>query len=347
MNARRHEPSILAVDWGTSSLRAYMLGQAGRVLGELTLPMGTMPLQKLANATGTNIATAFEAVFEEVCDNWVLSDPSAPIVACGMVGSALGWCEAPYLDIPFDISSLGKHLIQLRTRKGRLIHIVPGLIRRTGIVNVMRGEETQVLGVIGMHNSSNVRQQMLIGLPGTHSKWVLVNGNEVHDFETFMTGEVYAALCEHTLLGCTMKQSTELNSEAFDRGVRTARSPDGALGILSNIFSVRTLALTKELSPEDQANYLSGLLIGHEIVALSNFLAKNAESTSPNRYRIVLAGQAFLCARYMRALILSNYENVTVVDGATAYGLWQIGVQADLITTVPVRPRVDAEGRVQ
>jgi 2-dehydro-3-deoxygalactonokinase len=195
-------------------------------------------------------------------------------------------------------------------------------------VNVMRGEETQILGALAALSSPK-QKKTWICLPGTHSKWARIRGTTVEDFETFMTGEVYAALSRHTILGRTMKQSTSFHPEAFDRGVQVAESA-GHLGVLSNVFSVRAFALAGQLTAGEQADYLSGLLIGHEINALSTL---NAERGLPSRESlpIILVAQSSLCMRYRRALELKHYRNITVVADATACGLWQIAVQAGLV----------------
>src|SRR5262249_46193639 len=148
------------------------------------------------------------------------------------------------------------------------VYIVPGLMCKRELVNVMRGEETQILGALGACERVE-SERLLIGLPGTHSKWANVANRVVDNFETFMTGEVFAALCEHTILGQAMKPEASFMVEAFERGAQVAMSPVGAMGLLSNIFSVRTLALAKQLTPEEQRDYLSGVLIGHEINAVS------------------------------------------------------------------------------
>jgi 2-dehydro-3-deoxygalactonokinase len=255
-----------------------------------------------------------------------------PILASGMIGSAQGWCEAPYLPVPVDLGELSKHLTQLTTSRGRLVYIVPGLVRHGDIVSVMRGEETEILGaldVIGRSPHAN----LLIGLPGTHSKWARVSTSLVEHFETFMTGEVYAALCEHTILAQTMKPASSFFADAFERGVLVAMSPAGDLGLLSNIFSVRTLALTNKLTAEEQPDYLSGLLIGHEINALSR-LHGRVRSSPKNLPPVLLIGDASLCARYERALELNHFESVRTVTDAAARGLWQIALQANLISAI-------------
>jgi len=273
-------------------------------------------------------AKAFEKAFEQACGRWLAAMPSLPVIASGMVGSREGWLEASYLSVPMDVSVLGKHLTKLETSKGKRIHIVPGLVRRGELVNVMRGEETQILGALTALPLRE-RKKTWICLPGTHSKWACMSGTTVRDFETFMTGEVYAALCQHTILGRTVRQGPSFLPHAFDRGLQVAERA-GHLGVLSNIFSVRTFGLTGELTPEEQADYLSGLLIGHEIAALP-VLDVDTDSPAKDLLPILLAGEPSLCLRYQHALAAKHYTRVTIVADATAHGLWQIAAQADLV----------------
>jgi len=319
---------LIALDWGTSSLRAYLLGQSGTILSQVSMPLGVMQLKQIPKRNLCSNSKAFENAFEQACGPWLRAMPSLPVVASGMVGSREGWREAPYLCVPADVSDLGKHLTKLETSRGRTIQIVPGLVRRGELVNVMRGEETQILGALTAIPADE-RRKAWVCLPGTHSKWAFMNGTTVQDFETFMTGEVFAALCEHTILRRTLKQSSSFLPQAFDRGLQVAERA-GHLGVLSNVFSVRAFALTGQLTAKEQADYLSGLLIGHEIAALS---VLDADTDSPARelLPIILAGESSLCMRYQRALKSKHYRKVTMVADATARGLWKIAAQANFV----------------
>jgi 2-dehydro-3-deoxygalactonokinase len=326
--ARNHRERLIALDWGTSSLRAYLLGESGTILSDVSLPSGVMKLKQAAKENSGSSSEAFEKAFERATGKWRRATPSLPVVASGMVGSREGWREAPYLNVPADVFDLWKYLTEIKTSKGAVIRIVPGLMRQGELVNVMRGEETQILGALTALPSAK-RKKMWICLPGTHSKWARIRGTTVEDFETFMTGEVYAALSRHTILGRTMKRSVSFHPQAFDRGVQVAESA-GHLGVLSNVFSVRAFALAGQLTSEEQADYLSGLLIGHEINALSALNTDRGLHTRES-LPIVLVAQSSLGMRYRRALDLQHYRNVTVVVDATPRGLWQIAERANLI----------------
>lgn len=338
MEYNLNKAQLIALDWGTSSLRAYLLGTSGSILEERSLELGIMHVQRASEETGVGLRAAFEAAFEQACGDWKAGAPLLPILASGMIGSAQGWCEAPYLEVPFDIGSLGGHLTKIPNAYGRAIYIVPGLIRRTGLVNVMRGEETEIAGALAMRDSAAFTGRVLIGMPGTHSKWAYVSGRTVEDFETFMTGEVYAALRTHTVLGLTMKYSVGSGrmGEAFDRGVKIALSEAGSLGVLSNIFSVRTLGLIGNLDPEEQPDFLSGILIGHEIRALASLHSHFHISPKQTDDSIVLVGDSALCARYRRALELNDKDGVTTIVQAAARGLWQVATQGGLISPLTI-----------
>ncbi|WP_458723347.1 2-dehydro-3-deoxygalactonokinase [Pseudomonas brenneri] len=310
---------LIALDWGTSSLRAYKLGSGGQVLEQRSLASGIMHLPSEPRLiAGVHSSNGFELAFDAACGDWLDAQPDLPVIACGMVGSAQGWSEAAYRNTPVDVASLGQALHKVRSLRGVDVHIVPGVIEQVGLPNVMRGEETQVLGVLQNLPASG---ELLIGLPGSHSKWVEVVDGCITHFDTFMTGELFAVLSKHSILGRTQKIAGQFQADAFDRGVRVALSQDGQRGVLSTLFSARTLGLTAELAPEQQPDYLSGLLIGHELAGL------------PDRSRntpIILVGASALCARYQRALALCGFSQVSLAQEATERGLWQLALAAGL-----------------
>ncbi|WP_455823092.1 2-dehydro-3-deoxygalactonokinase [Pseudomonas graminis] len=313
------QAQLIALDWGTSSLRAYKLGPGGVVLDQRALASGIMHLpSEPREIAGVRCSDGFELAFDAACGDWLDAEAHLPVIACGMVGSAQGWSEAAYRNTPVDVASLGKALHTVRSLRGVDVHIVPGVIEQVGLPNVMRGEETQVLGVL---QSLPASAEVLIGLPGSHSKWVDVVEGRITHFDTFMTGEVFAVLSKHSILGRTQKATEQFQAEAFDRGVQVALSKDGQRGVLSTLFSARTLGLTAELAPEQQPDYLSGLLIGHELAGLGH--AKHQP--------IILVGAAALCARYQRALALCGFAQVSLAQEATERGLWQLALAAGLI----------------
>ncbi|CAI8956601.1 2-dehydro-3-deoxygalactonokinase [Pseudomonas sp. IT-232MI5] len=320
---------LIALDWGTTSLRAYKLAAGGVVLEQRALSSGIMQLPKTPRAiNGRECADGFELAFDEACGDWLDAQPDLPVIACGMVGSAQGWREAAYCETPANVANLGNSLQIVVSLRGTVVHIVPGVIQRSRLPNVMRGEETQVLGVL-QNLPIEAGADLLIGLPGSHSKWVDVVDGCITHFDTFMTGEVFAVLSEYSILGRTQQHSATFDAQAFDRGVQVAQSADGELGVLSTLFSARTLGLTGELSPTAQADYLSGLMIGHELAALAS--AQRRRRNNRNLPSIILIGNAQLCARYSRALDACGFANVTLAEQATERGLWQLALAAGLI----------------
>ncbi|WZB63085.1 2-dehydro-3-deoxygalactonokinase [Achromobacter xylosoxidans] len=317
--------ALIALDWGTSSLRAYRL-DGGRTLDARHLPWGIMRLpQPLQDGAATPALSGFELAFEQACGDWLRAEPALPVIACGMVGSAQGWQEAAYLDVPVALDRIGTLLTVVERPGATPVHIVPGLIQRHGLPNVMRGEETQVFGVL--RDARAVPDAgLLIGLPGTHSKWVGARNGHVTHFDTFMTGEVYAALRGHTILGRTMSDAAAPDMAAFERGLKVAGAPEGRAGVLSTIFSTRALGLTGELAPASQADYLSGLLIGHEIAALAAML--RAQGQAP---RIVLCGEPALCERYTLAMTHYGLGAPEQAQNATERGLWHLALAAGLV----------------
>lgn len=320
---------LIALDWGTTSLRAYKLAAGGVVLEQRSLSSGIMQLPKTPRViNGRECADGFELAFDEACGDWLDAQPDLPVIAWGMVGSAQGWREAAYCDTPANVANLGNSLQTVISLRGARVHIVPGVIQRSRLPNVMRGEETQVLGVL-QNLPVEAGGDLLIGLPGSHSKWVEVVDGCITHFDTFMTGEVFAVLSEHSILGRTQQQGAAFDGQAFDRGVQVALSADGELGVLSTLFSARTLGLTGELSPTAQADYLSGLMIGHELAALA--AAQRRRRNSVHLPSIILIGNAQLCTRYSRALDACGFANVTLAEQATERGLWQLALAAGLI----------------
>ena len=312
---------LIALDWGTTSLRAYRFDASGQVAESRQLDSGILRVATQGGATA-----GFERAFEQACGDWRCASPASAIIACGMIGSAQGWREAAYLEVPTSLDALGRALAQVETPGGAILHIIPGLIARGPLPEVMRGEETQVAGVIerGAEAPADPAADLWIGLPGTHSKWVRVRDRRIVGFHTFMTGEVFAALCAHTLLGRTMQRPATPDPHAFDRGVAVARSPEARAGVLSTIFSTRTLGLVGELSAEAQADYLSGLLVGHELAAV----ARLGERLEP----IVLAGDDDLCRRYRRALAAFGHAPAAIAPDATERGLWRVARSAGLVS---------------
>ncbi|MBS0429876.1 MAG: 2-dehydro-3-deoxygalactonokinase [Proteobacteria bacterium] len=278
--------SFVAVDWGTSSLRGALIDDAGRVLDERHAPRGILGVP----------AGGFPAVFDELFGDWMAPADRRCLIS-GMAGSRQGWIEAPYCPCPADAAALAARVISVVP--GR-IALVPGLTdSHDDVPDVMRGEEVQIFGAMHL---TGVTDGVFV-LPGTHNKWVQVRGSRVLGFRTFMTGEFYALLAQHSILSRTVDPAAPLDAEAFAQGV--ARSAHGG-GLLHNAFGARTLGLFERMSPAQLASYLSGLLIGEELHTQP--LDAHAE--------VVLIGAPALTTRY--ALALEGLRITPRVLGAEA-----------------------------
>jgi 2-dehydro-3-deoxygalactonokinase len=323
--AKGESPALLALDWGTSSLRAYLLAGPNVELATRHADWGIMNLPP----------GGFDGALIELCGDWLTQYPVLPILAAGMVGSAQGWSEAPYVATPANAAEIAAHLVQVDGPLRRRVHIAPGVMSSSALPNVMRGEETQILGALELDAgiAATSEQEHLIVLPGTHSKWVRVQAGRIEDFVTFMTGEMYAALRQHTILGRLMLKAEEVidgDSAGFEYGLDVARQHHGDAGLLSTLFSVRTLGLTERLTSAQLPAYLSGLLIGHELAgAQSQFSSSTAQDGLP----LTLIGSRALCERYQRALRHFGFPPSHVLANATQAGLWRLAVAAGLIST--------------
>jgi 2-dehydro-3-deoxygalactonokinase len=298
---------LIAIDWGTSSARAYALDSLGKVVHERNAPLG---VQRIA-------AGGFAAALEVLCGSEVPAD--LPLIASGMIGSRQGWVEAPYCKCPAGFDAVAAALTSV---PGTRLRIVPGLICRGAddVPDVIRGEETQVFGAL----SEMASERQVIVLPGTHSKWVIAGPDGIETFATFMTGELYAVLREHSILGRLAVAGVD--NAAFDRGVRHSLRREAAL--THDLFSARALALTEALAPTGVADYLSGLLLGAEIAAARVWLVRHRLEHAP----VTMLGDAALLARYGRALALAEMDPVPGPLDAAARGLWRIARHAGILS---------------
>lgn len=299
------EPVLIAVDWGTSSFRAYLVAGDGAILARQSNASGILSVKD----------GAFAPVLIEAVAAWRSQHGALPILMSGMIGSRQGWREAPYLECPVRVEDVATRLLRFEADGIGALAIVPGLIdHHSGMPDVMRGEETQILGAL---TSSNSGRQTFV-LPGTHAKWVTVEQGTISTFRTYMTGEVFAALKDHTILGRTMTDAPH-DPKAFERGVGfgAAGGPPG--DILNRIFSTRTLGLTGGLAPEAAASYLSGLLIGAEIA-----------SAAPRGAFTIIASDT-LAARYEDAARHLGLEAHRAPADCVVAGLLAIANAAGLI----------------
>ena len=302
--------ALIAIDWGTTSARAYRLDAAGDVCATRSAPLGIKAIQD----------GQFRAALDALLEDW--RDDTAPRIACGMIGSRQGWIEAPYVACPADLAGLGRTLTA--TPDGELA-IVPGArcLDAAGIPDVMRGEETQLAGAL-RHDDVRV----LAVLPGTHSKWAIVERGVLVDFATFMTGELYAVLLAHSILGRMAGEgagSAPAGGTAFTQGVARGSAGDG---LAHAIFGARTLALTGDLAPGEVGDWLSGVLIGDEIRAARGWARERGADAADVR----VIGDDVIVARYVRALGAVGVRAEAGPAAAAAQGLFRIAQHAGLLS---------------
>lgn len=240
-------PALIALDWGTTNRRGWALSASGAALDERADGEGLLALKR----------DEFAASFARFVAPWSVEGRILPAILCGMVGSKLGWAEAPYLAVPVDLTGLAQNLLTVPFDGSFDVRIVPGVSAETGNVpDVIRGEECQVFAALA---TSGVDEACLV-LPGTHSKWVTVAARRLTGFRTYMTGELFNALSSQGTIAQLMEKGP-LDRDAFVLGLRRAES-DGAL--THQLFGVRTLGLFERIRRPALASYLSGLLIGAE-----------------------------------------------------------------------------------
>ena len=292
---------MIAIDWGTSSLRAYRLDAYGEILETRRSDQGILA------STGR-----FAHVLCEMVGQW-----TGELLLCGMVGSRNGWIEQPYLACPVNADALAAAMQahQDPDLPGRRLWFVPGVVTHTlaGVPDVMRGEETQIAGLLptlgpGKHT---------LCLPGTHCKWARVEDGTLIDFATTMTGEMYALLRGHSILGKLMNADEDsLHEDAFALGVTRSGEPGG---LSHHLFGTRTLGLFEYLPAAALPSYLSGILIGHEI-----------RDRRPIGDMVHLVGHPGLSKRYAHALGLLGIDSMCHGEDLAATGLHLLAYQRDL-----------------
>lgn len=266
----------IIIDWGTSNFRAYRFAGGGEISGTHHAACGILSVEN----------GAFEATLLREIGSWI--DGNSEIFLSGMITSRNGWLETPYVEAPASLADLSAGARSMVLANGAKLSFLPGVCMRAPTPDVMRGEEIQVFGSIAPEETATLI------LPGTHSKWVRVEEGRLASFRTFMTGELFATLKAHTILGRLIPPESAGHDEtAFVKGVRQAHAAESA-GILHELFTARSGVLLGALAPEAIADFLSGLLIGAEI--------SGGTALGWADRPLVLVGDIRLCARYRLAL---------------------------------------------
>jgi len=285
---------FLAGDWGTSHLRLSLCDASGTVLDTREGP-GVATLER-----------KLDAPFLTLTAEWDKANGALPAVLCGMAGSTLGWREAPYLACPLRPEKIAGGALVFEAA-GRRIAIAPGLSCRNRLEapDVMRGEETQILGAL-RRDPSLAEGTKLLCLPGTHTKWALLQDGVIRQFQTGLAGEAFDILSRHSVL--VGPSPAAADHGGFTRALEHVRRFPEA-DILHLLFETRSRKLAGELKPQDAADYLSGLIIGRD--------AAGALRLFPDAQHLSVIGAPGLCARYARALETFG-RKPALMDGASA-----------------------------
>ncbi len=269
--------AFIALDWGTTSFRAYLAAADGKVLDTIAAPQGILAVEN----------GAFDDAMESAISSW---KPELPVLAAGMITSRQGWHDVPYVPCPAGLKEIAGGILNYRSKRGRSICFVSGLssFAHDGTPDVLRGEETQVLGA-----SRGGVEHFLA--PGTHNKWIDVQDGVIRRFTTYVTGEAYAVFKQHSILGRLMSGERD-DEDAFAQGVKKGLGDPA--GLLHHLFSVRSLGLYDRIKSDALPSYMSGLLLGSEI-------GHARLDRSAAAFYTVLASP-HIAARYVKAMEISG-----------------------------------------
>ena len=293
------QAAFAAVDWGTSSFRLWLIDAAGAVLAERRSDEGML------NAGKDGFAAILERHLSELS-----APPELPVIICGMAGARQGWLEAPYVPVPAKLDDILAGAVTIPAR--REIRILPGLAQRAADrPDVMRGEETQLAGILPLLVSGD----HLVCMPGTHSKWVQASEGVIVGFRTWLTGELFSVLSKQSILRHSFgehQRAAKADDPAFQKSLATAFDLGGDFG--RALFSIRAGTLLHDLSADDAAATLSGLLVGAEIASA------RAAFDAPDR--VILVGSGTLGLLYRAALERDGFTVLSAdADEAVRAGL--------------------------
>jgi 2-dehydro-3-deoxygalactonokinase len=296
---------FVAGDWGTSNLRLFLCDDTGAVLESASGPG--------AADSGGQFATVFDSLLAK----WTPDPQGLPAVLCGMVGSSIGWIQAPYLPCPARPEDIATACATLRD--GR-IRIIPGLScrNRFDAPDFLRGEETQILGAMELKPALRQGRRLLC-LPGTHTKWVMLEDGAVIEFLTAPTGELFTLLRDRSVLVREHGGAADASAPAFKSGLaQVGRFPQAQ--VLHRLFECRSRSLDGELAPHEAASFLSGLLIASDIAGALDVFANSLVV-----HAVHLIGSPQLMELYEAGLALQCYETSST-DGSLAAvaGLLQV-----------------------
>jgi 2-dehydro-3-deoxygalactonokinase len=290
-----HSTQWIAVDWGTSNLRAWGIDAAGDITFAASSPQGMGTLERsgfspaLAALLSPHVAT-----FQHT------------VIVCGMAGARQGWIEAPYIAAPAELTALvGRGVKPTDAPEGLDVTILPGVcVNDPGRENVMRGEETQLLGIASLRPGFSGT----VCMPGTHSKWTRLAGTHIDTFMTAMTGELFEVLRTHSVLRHSLGGAADDADAAEGFGQGSSIGLDEPQRVTSSLFTVRAASLVSGKSASWCSGYLSGLLIGAEIGGAKDWIADGP---------VVIVGSPSLAKRYAQVIEAAGGSS-ELIDAADA-----------------------------
>ncbi len=291
--------AAVGIDWGSTNVRAFAFDNEGRVLSVARSSAGAMSLSSHQQ---------FERALNELAGDWLRSAPSAQLIACGMVGARGAWVEAGYCAIGANVDQLATHSVEMATQFSQPLCVIPGVA--SDEPDVMRGEETQLVGLD--------RDDALVVLPGTHSKWVELRSRRIASFKTFLTGEMNAVIREHTSIGKVLQDAPSLDDKvAVAQGIDRARRGVGdERHWLHELFGFRSRAVTQGPAPALSTEF-SAWLIASEIMA--------ARRSYPDVTQIQLLASQPLANWYEQIAVMLGFNvNTHNAEHCVASGLWRI-----------------------
>ncbi|MDA8885787.1 2-dehydro-3-deoxygalactonokinase [Porticoccaceae bacterium] len=288
------ESVFIAGDWGSTHLRLYLC-----CLNSIEITSGpaseTAEILAIRNGPGcSKIDNDFEQIFFDLVADWIEQYGPVPVILSGAVGSNIGWHTVPYLDCPAGPDQIARATTKLHVR-GLDLWILSGLktLNALQTPDIMRGEELQLLG--WMLTQSKQASEQIVMLPGTHNKWALVKDGQVDSFVTAFTGELYSLLEQQSML-ITQPMAENFSDKFFMQGVELAKTLQPGQ-LLNALFGTRSRQIAAELTAEDAASYLSGLLVASDIIGSMALLNLGAQIT-----QVVIIGNQMLSYAYQLAL---------------------------------------------
>ncbi|MCY4099896.1 MAG: 2-dehydro-3-deoxygalactonokinase [Rhodobacteraceae bacterium] len=286
----------VAIDWGTTNVRFWLMSGKGELLSSKNSPMGMNLIPR----------DQYENHIVEMVGEWFQPSEPIDVIACGMVGAANGWVEAKYQSIPCLPVSTEK-ITRVPTKSPNLeVGIIPGIASYSPNHDVMRGEETQICGFLGDYPAF----EGVLCMPGTHTKWVEIKSGQVIGFKTFLTGELYDVLCKSSILRHSVNTDSWDENEFVSAVETSLKHPEE---ITTRLFSIRSESLLGGLQPANATSRLAGFLIGLELAGSKKYWGRN---------NIAIIGSKTLAQNYLKALELIGIDSRLVdSDTCTIKGL--------------------------